>query len=109
MSGQYADSALYPGLRKLPGPVQLLILCEREEEMLLIQEKHDPHDFDKEAICDCFFWQQYQLSCRHLFQVNSLTRQLICKEHWEEVWHLIMLTFYYTKNSNIACVLNTRD
>lgn len=85
MSGNYSDSVLYPGLNKLPGPLQLLILREREEGLLLLQEGRDPRDFSKEFNCDCLFWQQYQLPCRHLFQVDILTGQVLRKEHWEQV------------------------
>lgn len=84
-SGHYADSAFYPGLGKLPGPLQLLILREREEAELLIEEGQDPREFDKAGMCDCLFWQQYQLPCRHLFQVNNLTGQMIREEYWDAV------------------------
>ena len=80
-SSQDSDSALCRALGKLPGPRQLLVIREREEEELFIQEGLGPRELEKIA-CSCLFWQQYQLPC-HLFQVNMLTVDMIHKEHWE--------------------------
>lgn len=82
MSGQYSDSALCPSMDKLPGSLQRLVLHEREEAELLIQEGQDPKDSEQVA-CDCLFWQQYQLPCRHPFdrKFNSrgkLGRSTLC-------------------------------
>ena len=42
MSGDYSDSALCRVMDKLPGPLPRLVLHEREEADLLIQEGQDP-------------------------------------------------------------------
>lgn len=84
--GHYADSVQYPGLEKLPGPIQLFIFREREEGLVLIQEGADPREFDsEETFCDCLFFRQYQLPCRHLFQVDILTGKVFREEDWAEV------------------------
>lgn len=56
ISGQYVDSALYPGLGKLPEPLQLRIFCERKEVELLIQEGHDQRNFDRRS---CFLMSSF--------------------------------------------------
>ena len=92
--GQYADSVLYPGLQELPGPIQLLILREREEGELLVQEGEDPREFEVgEVSCDCLFFRQYQLPCRHLFQVDILTGKMFREEDWAEVSLLLLLSY----------------
>ena len=84
--GHYADSNLYPGLSKLPGPIQLLILSEREQGELLVQEGVEPREFDPaEPSCDCLFFRQYQLPCRHLFQVDMLIGNVFREQDWAEV------------------------
>lgn len=85
MSGQHSDSVLYPGLGKFPGPLQRPVLQEREEGEILAQERQDPRDFASRVACDSLFWQQYQLPCPHLFQVDMLTGQMNREERWEEV------------------------
>lgn len=92
MSGHYAAPAMYSGINKLPGPFQRLILRELEEGDTLVQEGENPKEFDEHSFaCDCCFWLQYQLPCRHLFQVDMLIGQIIREEHWDEVSFVIIV------------------
>ena len=92
-SGKYPEVSLYFGMEKLPAPVQLLILKEREQAETRIAEGKDFWELEKGAECDCLFWRRYSLPCRHLFQLDILFGSWFRKEDWQKV-RLLLFTFY---------------
>ena len=84
-AGSLPEVRLYPGIERLPVPIQKLILREREKGELLVAEGEDPREVGKETECDCLFWRRYSLPCRHLFQVDMLIGGMFREEDWDEV------------------------
>ncbi len=99
-AGKFPEVGLYPGMEKLPTPVQKLILREREEAELRIAEGEDPRELGEGSECDCLFWRRYSLPCRHLFQLDMLFGGRFQEEDWQEVRSPILGHLFFTFYTN---------
>ncbi|KAK9430936.1 hypothetical protein V1505DRAFT_278078, partial [Lipomyces doorenjongii] len=70
----------FPELRNFPVPIQKLLIGELEEVMNLSAEPDfiDPNNVE----CDCTFYRQYLLPCRHIF-LADVHYGILTPDHWE--------------------------
>lgn len=55
-SFHFSDASYFPGLLKLPYPVQRLVVDELKEGNLLLEEGKEGRKIKDEITCDCLFW-----------------------------------------------------
>ncbi|SLM33896.1 MULE transposase domain, partial [Lasallia pustulata] len=85
-----SDTTFFPGMRKLPYPVQQLVLGQLQRGNELLAEGADPLPLGDELECDCLFFRQYQLPCAHMWQ-HEHTFGGVLEE--EEVWDRFAFMF----------------
>ena len=78
---------MWPGMRQLPCPVQLLVVLELRQAEKMCEEGVEPFELDideetGESSCDCVFFRSYNLSCRHFWQQEILYRNLLTSDMW---------------------------
>jgi len=61
-----SDTVFWPGMRKLPYPVQLLVFREKKGASQLLDDGVDPRPLEDDFSCDCLFFRQYALPCQHV-------------------------------------------
>ena len=67
-----SDTAFFPGMRRLPYPMQQLVLGQMQRGNKLLAEGVDPRPLADELECDCLFFRQYHLPCAHMWQQEHL-------------------------------------
>ena len=85
-----SDTAFFPGMRKLPYPVQQLVLGQLQRGNELLAEGANPRPLSDELECDCLFFRQYQLPCAHMWQQEHLFGEVLADE---EVWNRFVFMF----------------
>ena len=78
-----SDTAFFPGMRRLPYPVQKLVLGQMQAGNALLAEGVDCQPLADELECDCLFFQQYHLPCAHMWHQEHLFGGVLENE---EVW-----------------------
>ena len=78
-----SDTVFFPGMRRLPYPVQRLLLRQMQRGNELLAEGVDPWPLEDKLKCDCLFFRQYHLPCAHMWQQEHLFGGVL-KE--EKVW-----------------------
>ncbi len=77
-----SDTVFFPGMRRLPYPVQLLVL----KELQISNNMHSasPRQLSDDNSCDCLFFRQYQLPCSHIWQQQHLFGGILeDEEDWD--------------------------
>ena len=85
-----SDTAFFPGMRKLPYPVQQLVLAQLQWGNELLTEGVDPKPLSDKLECDCLFFRQYQLPCAHMWQQEHVFRNVL---EDEAVWAEFIFTW----------------
>ena len=80
-----SDTAFFLGMRKLPYPVQQLVLGQLQQGNQLLAEGVDPRPLSDKLECDCLFFRQYQLPCAHMWQQEHIFGGVLKDEAvWED-------------------------
>lgn len=82
----------YPGIQRLPFPVQKLVT----EQLDLAETKIDEGDdidakdikhVNEDMTCGCGWFKKYQLPCRHILE-HDVLYGLLTDKHWEQYAHM---------------------
>lgn len=77
------DTWAWPAMRKLPLPVQKLVMGELKEADKLIDAGEPPRELgDHEPTCNCVWFRSYCLPRRHLWQMERLWGGVLTPERW---------------------------
>lgn len=78
----FSDASYFPGLLKLPYPVQRLVVDELKKENLLLEEGKEGREIKDEITCDCFFFGRNinylvdTFGCLIIFLISGFARNL---------------------------------
>ncbi len=78
-----ADTVFWPGTRKLPYPVQLLVFREKAAGQRLLDDGVDLRPLEDDFSCDCLFFRQYNLPCQHVWQQEKLLGGVLTEDVWD--------------------------
>ncbi len=83
------DTVMWPGMRQLPCPVQLLVVLELRQAEKMCEKGVEPFELNideetGESSCDCVFFRFYNLLCQHFWQQEILYRNLLTSDMWAQ-------------------------
>jgi hypothetical protein len=83
-STHLSETVFAPAMRKLPLPMQRMILEERRECQNLLNEGEEPGELKGDVPgCDCAFFRKWQLPCRHLWMAEELFGSVLTDDRWD--------------------------
>ena len=85
-----SETTLFPGMQRLPYPVQKLVLGELTRGYELISEGADPQELGDDLECGCLFFRQYSLPCAHMW-LQQHTFGAVLED--ESVWERFVFMF----------------
>ena len=82
-SKHLTDTVFFPGLSKLPYPVQKLIIGQLKAGNELLEQGVDPKPLGDNIGCDCLFWAKYGLPCAHIWHLELHWGDVLTEDHWK--------------------------
>jgi len=78
-----SDTVFWSGMRKLSYPVQLLVFHKKKRASQLLNDEVNPQPLKDDFSCNCLFFQQYTLSCQHVWQQKLLVEEVLTEDVWD--------------------------
>ena len=83
-STHLAQTAHWPGMRRMPAPAQKLCVQELAEGILRLEGSKEVRPLGDAVQCDCLLYRKYQLPCRHLWQCEYVFGGVLKEDYWKE-------------------------